>query len=217
MQCGHCGNTTGFDIVGTCNYPAVKEGWLPGDTVVQWRDLRCPVCGKANLDQTLTSYGATSMNGRAQLHTTSPEVLYPEAKEPLKDLPEPVAKAYMRALKVRNVEPNSCATQLGRTLEAVCKQEGTAGRDLQTGLNKLAEAGRIPPLLAEMAQTTREFRNLGAHEDKHEDEVSAEDVPVIFDFVDAILEYLYVAPAKINAVKARLAQRKVETTVPTTT
>ncbi len=57
---------------------------------------------------------------------------------------------------------------------------------------------------------------MGAHEDKHEDEVSAEDVPVIFDFVDAILEYLYIAPAKIDAVKARLAQRKDGTSVPPT-
>ena len=67
-------------------------------------------------------------------------------------------------------------------------------------LKNLANSGRIPQTLAEMAQQLRLLRNLGAHDD----EVTEEDVPIILDFLEAILEYLYVAPAKIAAVQARL-------------
>jgi hypothetical protein len=60
----------------------------------------------------------------------------------------------------------------------------------------------IPQTLAEMAQQLRQIRNLGAYDAN--DEVTEEDVPIIMDFLEAILEYLYVAPAKIAAVQARL-------------
>jgi hypothetical protein len=53
-----------------------------------------------------------------------------------------------------------------------------------------------------MALHLKELRNLGAHD--AEDEVTQEDVPIIVDFLKAILEYLYIAPAKIEAVRARL-------------
>ena len=66
----------------------------------------------------------------------------------------------------------------------------------------LANDGRIPNTLAEMAQQLKKLRNLGAHD--AEDEVTNEDVPTIISFLEAILKYLYVAPAKIGTVRARL-------------
>ena len=101
-----------------------------------------------------------------------------------------------------NIEPNSFAVQMGRTLEAVCNYEKAAGKTLSDRLNNLVSSGRIPPTLAQMAQQLRQIRNLGAHD--VDDEVSEQDVPIILDFVEAVLEYLYVAPAKIAAVQARL-------------
>ncbi len=54
-----------------------------------------------------------------------------------------------------------------------------------------------------MAHQIRQIRNLGAHADE-DDEVTGADVPIMLDFLEAILEYLYVAPAKIAAVQVRL-------------
>jgi hypothetical protein len=39
-----------------------------------------------------------------------------------------------------------------------------------------------------------------------EEKVTEEDVTAMLDFVEAILEYLYVAPAKVAAVKASLSK-----------
>jgi len=55
-----------------------------------------------------------------------------------------------------------------------------------------------------MALQLKEIRNLGAHADATGDEVKGSDIPVIRDYMDAILEYLFVAPARITALEARL-------------
>jgi hypothetical protein len=69
-------------------------------------------------------------------------------------------------------------------------------------LNDLAVSGRMPQTLAQMGQQLRVIRNMGAHD--AEDEVTADDIPIILDLIEAILEYLYVAPAKIAAAQNRL-------------
>ncbi len=108
----------------------------------------------------------------------------------------------MAALKVQDIEPSACAVLVGRTLEAVSNYEKATGKTLSDKLNNLVSSDRIPKTLGEMAHQLRQIRNLGAHD--AEDEVTEEDVPIILDFLEAILEYLYVAPAKIAAVQARL-------------
>src|SRR5712691_5533290 len=130
------------------------------------------------------------------------KVLYPISRPELPNLPVKIEKAYRAALKVQKVEPNACAVLVGRTLEAACNHEKAPGRVLAEKLTYLANAGRIPQTLAEMAHHLKELRNLGAHD--AEDTVTEEDVPIILDFLEAILEYLYVAPAKVAAVQARL-------------
>lgn len=55
---------------------------------------------------------------------------------------------------------------------------------------------------------TRKLGNLGAHDD--EVEIQAADVPAIEALADAILEYLYRAPATLDAVKGSLDERRAE-------
>jgi hypothetical protein len=52
-----------------------------------------------------------------------------------------------------------------------------------------------------MASQLKQLRNLGAHAGR--DTVTEEDVPIMLDFVEAILEYLSVASAKLAIVRAR--------------
>ncbi|MGZ3644246.1 MAG: DUF4145 domain-containing protein [Ktedonobacteraceae bacterium] len=136
--------------------------------------------------------------------TVHEKLLYPSTDIPLTNIPQKIDRAYTAAIKVKNIEPNACAVLVGRTLEAACNHEQAQGRTLAQKLNYLAENGRIPNTLAEMARQLKELRNLGAHD--AEDEVTEQDVPIILDFLEAILEYLYVAPAKIEAVRTRLTR-----------
>jgi Domain of unknown function (DUF4145) len=196
MLCGHCGNRTTLEKHGeykTKEYKfdvVTKKGAV---NEISWGLLRCVTCSKP----TLVEY-------RVEEPEIFPEekILYPAAETPLPNLPQKVEKAYAAALSVRSIEPNACAVLVGRTLEAACNHEKAQGSTLAQKLNYLAQNGRIPNTLAEMALHLKELRNLGAHD--AEDEVTQEDVPIIVDFLKAILEYLYIAPAKIEAVRARL-------------
>jgi hypothetical protein len=94
-------------------------------------------------------------------------------------------------------------------VEAVCEDQGGPKRSLEDMLDRLADEGRLPSQLAEMGHQLRARGNLGAHVD--DVEVTKDDIPVIEEFADAILEYIYRAPAKIAAAQASLEARKAAT------
>ncbi len=210
MQCSHCGKLASFTIRGEgTQYGAVLDnsGNYDGQDIKTWRILECEWCKKPTLEETGMSYSfvADAFSTGMELQSSEITVLYPEAKTaktPLTNLPEMIEKKYMAALKVQDIEPSACAVLVGRTLEAVCNYEKASGKNLLDKVNNLVSSDRIPRTLAEMAHQLRQIRNFGAHD--AEDEVTEEDVPIILDFLEAILEYLYIAPAKIDAVKARL-------------
>ncbi len=198
MLCPHCGNRTVLE--GRAEYRDVTVDWDSDANklyITHWRILQCLSCRKIVLQQ--TSHSETDNYLPADFEE---KILYPVVRPTLTNLPVTIERAYRAALKVQNIEPNACAVLVGRTLEAACNHENANGKVLADKLNYLAESGRIPPTLAQMARQLKQLRNLGAHD--AEDEITEEDVPIILDFLEAILEYLYVAPAKIAAVQARL-------------
>jgi hypothetical protein len=102
------------------------------------------------------------------------------------------------------VDPNAFAVMAGRTLEFMCLQENAKGKVLADKLESLANSGRIPQTLANMAKQIRLLRNLAAYAGENDYEVQEEDVPIIHEFVDTILEYLYIAPSKIAHLQDKL-------------
>lgn len=210
MQCGHCGKLVVFEVRGEYaqnDAVLVESPYLDWQEITTWRILECKWCKKPTLEETKTSYewvDGPVYSGMEPLSSVI-TILYPgakTAKTPLMNLPETIEKKYMAALKVQDIEPSACAVLVGRTLEAVCNYEKATGKTLSDKVNNLVSSDRIPRTLAEMAHQLRQIRNFGAHD--AEEEVTEEDVPIILDFLEAILEYLYVAPAKIAAVQARL-------------
>jgi uncharacterized protein DUF4145 len=130
--------------------------------------------------------------------------LFPTARDD-SAVPERVRNRLNTARKVIKSEPSFYAIGIRRMLETVCNVEGAKGDDLFAKLDDLAAKDRIPTLLAEIAYELRKLGNLAAHDD--EVEVAPEDVPLISDLADAILEYLYRAPAKLSAMQSGLAER----------
>jgi uncharacterized protein DUF4145 len=187
MLCGHCNQAVLALVRATYRYTFDDDLGI----IMDWRILQCGACLRPILDE------AGSENPDITM-------LYPTTKLDTRGLPQSVAKAYAEALRVQRVSPNSCAVMIGRTLEVVCNEKQVeGGRSLAARLDKLASAGHIPPLLAEMAGQLRQIRNWGAHADK-QDEVTESDVPILLDLLDAVLEYLYIAPRKVQKVEARL-------------
>ncbi len=212
VQCGHCGKRAIFyeRASGTLRgeEPVSAHEFRHWDfqKVVTWRILECASCAKPTFVEETVDYDldGSRLDDTTVISSAETRVLYPDttAKNTLTNLPTAIEKAYKGALAVQDIEPNLCAVAAGRTLEAACNHENAPGKVLAEKLNYLASSGRIPPTLAQMARQLKQLRNLGAHD--AEDNVTEEDVPIILDFLEAILEYLYVAPAKIAAVQKRL-------------
>ena len=210
IWCGHCGGQTVFNIraQGSRNGAVPDDNYKDGQDITEWRILECQRCKKPTLEEIKIAYEFVidDVYGGMEPVSYKPTILYPEpkTKPPLTNLPKLIEKRYMDALASMDVSPSAFAVLTGKTLEAVCNHEHMTGKTLAAKLNNLIGSARIPPVLAQMAQQIKHIRNLGAHD--AEDDVTEEDVPIILDFLEAILEYLYVAPAKIEALQERLTK-----------
>jgi len=210
LRCGHCGNTTAFYERAEYHYDErIYDNDNDGNPIywghyvvkrVEWRILQCPACKNPTLHQLL---GPGDEHGGWD-DEPSETVLYPIEKVIPKDIPKDIATVYSEALRLSQLSPSACAVMMGRTLEVICQHEGAVDGTLHARLQQLATSGRIPETLGKMALQLKEIRNLGAHADATGDEVQGSDIPVIRDYMDAILEYLFVAPARITALEARL-------------
>ena len=201
MACGHCGFAGDLDqkVQTTVRSEPIIDNdgqdiGLTYDTVVSVSV--CPRCHKL----TLESYDWSDFIDPPDVQI---ETLYP-APPSYDGIPDAVAREYRRAQRVRS-EPVFYAVGIRRTLEALCAERGVQGGTLYDRLERLAASGGLPETFAEMATVLRKLGNLGAH--VGEDEIREEDAPVLGEFADAILEYLYRAPAKVASVKAELEKR----------
>ena len=195
MRCGHCGNQTVLKERAIYAYEVDHfldfESDMKGNETTVWRILQCLVCSRPTFQEIYSQEEWCAGNQK---------VLYPTSGRNLNPLPEVISRAYEAVLRARYVDPNACAVLAGRALEVMCNYEKVQGRVLADKLRNLADSGRIPQTLAAIASQIKQLRHTSAH--AATDEVRKEDVPIILEFIEAILEYLYVAPAKIANVQA---------------
>jgi hypothetical protein len=88
-------------------------------------------------------------------------------------------------------------------LEAICDQQAVKKGSLKSRLDVLASRGVIPPVLAEMTWVLRTLGNEAAHEPQ---QMSVYTTWALDDFFKTIVEYIYVAPAKLARFKKRLEE-----------
>ncbi|MEG4378185.1 DUF4145 domain-containing protein [Microcoleus sp. M2_B4] len=130
------------------------------------------------------------------------ETLYPPQGVKLFDLPFSVQKAYEAAQKARAIDANAYAILLGRMLEVVCEDNKAKGKNLYDKLNFLAEKGKIPSNLVDVAHGLRMLRNIGVHEPL--EGLSSDEIPILDDLSRAILEYIYIASGLAAQAEKRL-------------
>lgn len=191
VTCEHCGNKVPMQVKG-----GYRED---GEIIFDWQFVRCPVCHQPSLIETnsedCSADGSTFVN-----------VLYPTPiAPPWTDIPARIGNAYRKALRLRHIDANAFAVAIGRTLDMICQDRKAKGRDLNEKIDSLGKSG-LPNRLVEIAHQLRLIRNLGAH--TSEVEVAEEDVPVLIAFTDSILDYLYVAPAKLEELRDNITRRQ---------
>lgn len=205
IWCGHCGQQTVFIIRAQgSQYGSIPDdNYKDGQYITEWHILECQRCKKPTLEEVEISYEfvINDVYGGMEPVSYKPTILYPGSKtrSPLTNIPKTIETEYLLALKQQDFDSTACVIMAGRALEAVCLYEKATGGTLSAKLNNLAESGRISKTIAEMAHQIRQIRNLGAH--GLEGKVTEDDVPIILDFLEVFLMYLYVVPAKIAIIQ----------------
>jgi hypothetical protein len=209
LRCGHCGRENTRETKGSWTLSSrtdlVPFGQEQIEVTTQWIaqvDL-CSACNKPTL---LTYHWVDEfMDPTDDIRTNE---LYPEQHD-VEALPEGVSRRYAQMLAIRH-EADAFAMRAGKTLEAVCADQGfpTGKKNpLARQLKALVERGGYPQSLAEQALIVKEYRNIASHDDAKLD-VEEADVPLIVGFVDGMLDFLYRGPARLRELADRLERRR---------
>ncbi|WP_084789580.1 DUF4145 domain-containing protein [Saccharomonospora iraqiensis] len=204
MNCRHCGASDTLErVLDEAIEKRSEDAW---DRRYEWSQnlfvQRCKWCKEL----TLSTYVYSDwMNPEDVSYRT----VYPEQRD-LSFLPSRVKVELEKAQKVKAVDASYYALGLRRTLEAICTENGI-GRKANLGerLKDLARQENLPDVFVGMAVYLRHLGNIGAHESGID--VTNADIIAATEFTDAILEFLYIAPAKLDRVSKELEDRKGET------
>lgn len=205
LDCYHCGNRTQMLLLSD-----YKDAWEEKGLAIwgynQYLLYKCPVCLEVTLEnvsflnEDIICLGYTDYEQKnAYENAKIKRILYPQHSFEVENIPEKVRGSFEAALKIRRIEPNTCAVAIRRTLEMMCKDKNAEGKTLERKLSYLAINGVLPEILQEAAYIIRKLGNTAAH--ANDEEVSYELANQMVKFTEAILDYVYVIPSKIEKIQ----------------
>ena len=206
--CPHCGNTAPQNLEGSCTHLDNEDG------AHHFFLTQCQTCAEGLTYRHIDARNTVPEISHGQFDLSKYELVWPSTNDLHACVPEAVRRIYAEASAIKTRAPNAFANQIRRSLEAVCKDRGAAGRTLAKNLNELAERGEIPQTLSEITGVLRQLGNVGSH--AGDEDIAPEYVDVIDDFFRAIIEYVYIAPHKVAEFKARLDYARQTGRQPTT-
>jgi len=206
IKCFHCGNETLMQQKGEYSWGSRDIEYEDFDFLNEYELFACPVCHKVTLRE---SYGDETMmephpNGEMRWYSNK-SILYPINSIDSNSIPSKVKEAYEAALKTKGIDKYVCLMALRRTLELILKDKGATKWGLKDKIEEIAEKGLLPDTLKEASSLTKILGDSAAH-DKDMD-IDQHDVESMAEFVEYIIEYLYVVPDKINAYKERFSSK----------
>lgn len=194
--CPHCGNYAPQKLVHT--QPYSEKAWSAADGSEEnfpaiYFVVACETCHQ------LLLYCHTGIGSEADSFYKA-DLVWPQWNLH-SAVPRTVAKIYAEAVRIKSLAPNAFAVQIRRALEALCEDRGAKKTSLQACIKELADKGEIPPVLAEATDVLRLLGNVGAH--AADMTVHPLRVFAIDDFFRVIVEYVYIAPRKLEEFKQR--------------
>ena len=133
-------------------------------------------------------------------------LLCPKQKKLSGKVPQIIREYYKEAIRIKRIAPSSFTGQIRKCLEALCDAREIKKGKLVNRLNELSDKGEIPKHFTEMADILRFLGNIGVHPS----ETNICDLPVdtIDDFFNAIIEYVYGFPSRIEEIKQSYKEYK---------
>jgi hypothetical protein len=200
-RCPHCGNETPHELLNQSGYSV--QFWNEntnhlGYEFKWWALLKCKTCEGMSLWHDFWNEAD---------QTWEVALLYPHRLRAPAEVPAAVARAFDEVIAARSIAPGLAAVGIRRVLEGIAHDQNAAGRVLRDQIRWLGDEGIIPTQLAEMMDVSRLLGNMGAHY-APDMNITLEDVETLTEFVLALFEYIYVAPAKVEAFRRSVEARK---------
>ena len=155
--------------------------------------LECPVCQNSILagqELILVSADRTEWCRATRLWPQPERYLHWYIPELVRNSLEEARKCYKAKAY------SACAVMCGRVLESICSEYKTKNEFLAGGLKELLNKQVIDKRIFEWGEALREHRNIGAHATK--EKISKEDANDLFDFANAICDYVFVLAGKFR-------------------
>lgn len=194
--CGHCGNRTPHRIVfehtNSMLYDEIDEKKL--FEPFKYIALICGTC------EGLSILGGFEheLHGFIQFYPR----LYPKSGELGLGIPESIRKIYSEIWPIKKNAPSAFVGQIRRALEYLCKEQKAKGKNLFEQLNSLSEMKILPATLTEMTDLIRKVGNIGVH--ASDEDISIWDAELVDEFFRTVIEYVYIAPNKVQRLKRSL-------------
>lgn len=208
-DCYHCNNKTLCEVVHTSE---AEELWLDGRVWSQsnngfWEDdgwltehipytyyvVQCSICNHLSI---LRAY--LDESGKPTNITQK----YPQIGHFSEIIPSEINETYVEAAHIRTKAPHGYVALIRKALELVCIEKGASGQSLFQNLNDLANKGILPSNLSEIATLLRQTGNEAIHASGRR--ISVLDTEVIDQLFRAIVDYLFILPARIEELKRSL-------------
>lgn len=205
LVCYHCGNTTPHERVashrGRQLYEQIESKRFDED--YDYELYQCPTCGGISLFGDFAAYPRYSNFSERRIYPRGSHLLPETHKLASADcVPSRIVKLYEEIATLRHTAPNAFAGQVRRALEFICRDQQAQGSTLFQQLKDLVTRGTFPGYFAEITDLMRQIGNLGAHAGT--EDLDVWDVELLDDFFRSVVEYVYIAPSKIQRLKQRL-------------
>jgi hypothetical protein len=202
IPCPHCGNETTQEVIFETS---ISETFYlssdPDDSCdfdITYYLTKCITCNSLSL-----FYDAEFYDNQGNLSEAT--LCYPEHKKLGIEIPSTVANTYREASRIRNISSEAFAVMIRRGLEFLCQDKKAKGETLKNQLEDLGSKGIIPNTLVEMGDALRFLGNIGAHATNYK--IDRTEIKVMDDFFLAMLEYVYIAPAKLTQLKESIKKK----------
>ena len=211
LDCSYCGNRTPHTLCFEYEKSMFFDEINKDEKLYQpftWLCYSCGTCGGLNIFGAFFNFELPIESlAQSKLHPKGSDILPPShTLSPRQPVPEKVLRLYEEVWPLRYRSPAAFIGQVRRLLEYICADQGATGKDLFTKLQDLKTKGVFPGYFTPISDLLRKVGNMGAH--AVENELSVWDAELIDEFFRSIVEYVYIAPARIRRMEMRLSKRE---------
>jgi hypothetical protein len=124
-------------------------------------------------------------------------ILYPNLIDS-GNIPIEVRNRIEQARRIKSLNVDAFCLAIRKCIEIICKLNGIEKGSLFSKLERLCEIHTLPPLVMEAANHIRVLGNQAAHDLEDIHPINAEQIE---EFLQVLIEYLYILPAKLRWFK----------------